>query len=140
MKLEVVPRDDAQFGVQQIQGQLEEIHLKIQNMQKERGKEANLDIWCIRCRVSGHTKDQCPLLVDYMQAGGPNPLCLKEVVWPTSPTLWCTDCRIAGLHGTNHLPHLGAYVPELKQQWCLLCSSVGHEEHNCRTYDLMIDQ
>ena len=73
MKLEATPRDDAQFGVQQIQGQLEEMYLEIQNLWKERGKEAIPDVWCIICRVLCHTKDKCPLLVDYMQAGGPSP-------------------------------------------------------------------
>ena len=32
MKLEAVPRDDTQLGIQQIQGQLEVMHMEIQNL------------------------------------------------------------------------------------------------------------
>ena len=46
MKLEV-PRDDTLLGVQQIQGQLEVMHMEIQNLWKNRGKEAIPDVWCI---------------------------------------------------------------------------------------------
>ena len=64
MKLEVEPREDTSLGVQQIQEQLGAIHMEIQNLRKERGKGASRDLWCIRCRVSSHMKDQCPLLKD----------------------------------------------------------------------------
>ena len=35
MKLEVAPRDETQLGIQQIQGQLEAMHVEIQNLRKE---------------------------------------------------------------------------------------------------------
>lgn len=133
-------------GVQKIQEQLEAIHMEIQNLQKKRGKDGCADIWCIRCRVSGHTKDQCPLLMDYMQVGGPSPIRPGESRDPIlsslgsrGPALWCDDYWVAGLHDTNHCPLLGAYVPELKQQWCRFCQKVGHDEQNWCTYDLMMD-
>ena len=128
MKLEAAPREDMSTGVQKIQEQLGVMHMEIQNLRKEQGKDVCIDLWCIRCRVSGHTKDQFPLLADYMQVGGPSPVhpgASGEHILsrPSSsgPTLWCDDCRVAGLHDTNHFPRLGAYVPELKQQWCRFC-------------------
>lgn len=35
MKLEAAPRDDTQLGVQKIEVQIEEMHMEIQNLQKE---------------------------------------------------------------------------------------------------------
>ena len=80
------------------------------------------------------------MLTDYMQAGGPSPLRLRKIAGTSGPALWCDDCRVAGLHDTNHYPRLATYVPKVKQQWCRFCRSVGHDEQNCRTYDLMIDR
>ena len=75
--------------------------------------------------MSGHTKDQYPLLMDYMQVGGPSPVrqgVSREPILlrlgSSGPTLWRDDCQVAGLHDMKHCPQLGAYVPELKQQWC----------------------
>ena len=116
------------------------MHVEIQNLRKERGAEASPERWCIRCQVNGHTKDNCPLLTDYMQVGGPSPLQPREAVGPSGLVLWCDDCRVVGLHDTNHCPHLAAYILQVKQQWCRFCRSVGHDEKNCRTYDLMIDR
>ena len=72
MKLEAAPREDTSVWVQQIQEQPGAMYMEIQNLQKVQGKDARSDLWCIRCRVSSHTKDQCPLLADYMQVGGPS--------------------------------------------------------------------
>ena len=47
MRLEVAPRDDTQLGVQQIQGQLEVMHMEIQILRRERGEEYSLKRWCI---------------------------------------------------------------------------------------------
>ena len=122
------------------------MHMEIRNLRKERGKDGCADLWCIRCRVSGHTKDQCPLLTDYMQVGGPSPIHPGPSREPilsrpgsSRPVLWCDDCRVAGLHDSNHYPRLGVYVPELKQQQCRFYQSVGHDEQNYHTYDLMMD-
>ena len=69
MKLEVAPREDAQFRVLKIQSQLEAMHLEIQNLCRDQGKEVGIDFWCIRCKGAGHTKGKCPLLSDYLQEG-----------------------------------------------------------------------
>ena len=65
---------------------------------------------------------------------------LRETAGPSGSTVWCDDCRVVGLHNTNYCPHLAAYIPEVKQQWCRFCRSIGHEEQNCGTYDLMVDR
>lgn len=140
MKLEVALREDAQFGALHIQIQLEAMQIEIQNLRKYRGKEASAYIWCIFCRSVGHTKDQCTLFSDYLQVGGPNPLHRRDAAGPSNPKLWCANFSIVGQHDTNHYLQLGAYVPEMKQQWCRFYSSVGHKEHNCRMYELMIDR
>ena len=121
--------------------------MEIWNLWKEQGKDIYTDLWCIRCWVYGHTKDQCPLLTDYMQVGEPRlirPGVSREsaLFRPGSSRsmLWCDDFRAASLHDTNHCPLLGAYVPKLKQKWCRFCRWVGHDEENCRTYDLMMDR
>ena len=90
--------------------------------------------------MNGHTKDNCPLLADYMQAEGPSPLRPREIAGSSGPALWCDDCSIVGLHDTNHFPRLTAYVQEVKQQCCRFYRFLGYDEHNCWTYDLMIDR
>ena len=57
IKLEVAPREDTSLGVQKIQEKLEAMHMEIQNLRKERGKDGHVYLWCIQCWVSGHTKD-----------------------------------------------------------------------------------
>ena len=47
MKLEDAPREDTSVGVQQIQEQLGAMHMEIQNLRKEQGKDGCLDLWCI---------------------------------------------------------------------------------------------
>jgi len=140
MKLDAAPRDDTQLGEQQIQGQLEAMHMEIQNLRKERGPEASPNKWCIQCRVNGHTKDNCPLLTAYIQTGAPRPLRPREATGSSGSMLWWDDCRVAELHDTNYCPRLTTHSPEVKQQWCRFCKSVGHDEHNCCMYDLLTDR
>ena len=97
--------------------------------------------------MNGHTKDNCPLVADYMRVGGPSPLRpgssrgLSPLHLGLSrPALWCEDCCVAVLHDTNHCPRLGAYVPVVNKKWCKFCRLVGHDEQKCQAYDLMIDR
>lgn len=108
--------------------------MEIQNLQKERGKGVSAELWCIRCRTCGHMKDQCPLLIDYIQAGGPSPLCANS----SESALWCDDCCVAGLHDIAQCPWLS--MGKLKQQWCRFCQSVGNDEKNYHTYKLVTDR
>ena len=90
--------------------------------------------------MNGHTKDNYPLLANYMQAGGPIPLRPREAIGPSGSVLWCDDCRVVGLHDTNHWPCLAAYVPEINKKQLIFCKSIGNDEQNYQTYDLMIDR
>ena len=85
------------------------MHMEIQDLRKELGREASANLWCIRCRVSRHMKDLCPLPKDYLQTGGPSLMHPGSRGGPSLvqlglgiPTLWWEDCRVAGLHDTNH--------------------------------------
>ena len=49
MKLEAAPKDDTMEGVQQIQEQLEAMHMEIQSLRMERGKGVTTDLWCEDC-------------------------------------------------------------------------------------------
>ena len=128
------------FADLQIHNQLEEMHLEIQIFRNDHGKEGSQYVWCIRSKGPGHSKDPCPLFSDYMQAGDSSSLRPTKMVGPSSLMLWCADCWVVGRHDTDHWPRLGAYVPEIKQHWCRFFSSVGHDEQNCRTLDLMVDR
>ena len=115
MKLGAMPKEDTLGGVQQIQEKIGALHIEIQNLRKEWGKGASADLWCIRCQTSRHTKDQCPLLVDYMQEGSPSLLRLGS----SGSALWCDEYWVAGLHDTTQCPWL--IMGKLKQQWCRFC-------------------
>ena len=42
------------------------------NKGKEVNSETHSEVWCTKCKVEGHHKDQCPMFWDYIAAGGPN--------------------------------------------------------------------
>ena len=86
------------------------MHLEIQSLHKDKGKEACTDVWCICCKVSGHHKDQCPVFNDYLQVGGPSPL--KSAIGPSgTPTLWCTICQAMGMNAIDYFLPIGKYMP-----------------------------
>ena len=79
MKLEAAPRDETQLGVQQIQGQLEEMQVEIQILCKEHEtgssplkspdtrKLREPLVWFSDCQVEGlHDTHHCPHLAAYV--------------------------------------------------------------------------
>ena len=88
-------------------------------------------MWCIKCKASGNHKDQCHVFNNYLNAGGPSPL---------NNLVWCTICQIAGLHDIDSCPRIRKYQPDLKRLFCKFCLSLGHDEHHCRTFDIMLDK
>lgn len=70
---------------------------------------------------------------DYINCGGPNPL------HPGS-SAWCDLCKVVVRHRMEEFYLLQKYMHTLKQLFCNFCSSVGNEEKNFRSYDLMIAQ
>ena len=71
MKLEATPTPIA-LGNQQIQNQLEAMHLEIQIFHKDKGKEVCTEVWCIKCKATRKRKDQCPVLNNYLTTHGPS--------------------------------------------------------------------
>ena len=72
MKLEAPPIGDAIVGTVQIQSQLDNLTIQLQDIKK--GKEAQKDLWCTKCRTDGHTKDNCLTFMNYVSSVAPNTL------------------------------------------------------------------
>ena len=128
MKLEASPLAKTSTGMTNLQNQLANLTMQMHELKK--GKEVAQDIWCIKCKAQGHTKDNCPVFVEYLATGAPNPL-------PQTHGPWCEICKTRG-----HLPHqcplLQKYVQTPKNLYCVFCKSVGHDEHGFQAYDLMV--
>ena len=91
MKLEASPLAETNIGMTNLQNQL--ANLMIQMHELNKGKEVAQDILCIKCKAQGHTKDNCPVFVEYIATGASNPL-------PQTHGLWCEICKTR-----EHLPH-----------------------------------
>jgi len=55
------------------------------------------------------------------------------------PALWCAICQVAGKHATNNCHLLQKFVQTPQQLFYNFCRSVGYDERNCRSYELMMD-
>jgi hypothetical protein len=80
------------------------------------------------CRSEGHHKNECPKFAQYLGVGMPNP-------FPTGGP-WCEICKTNG-HDPYHFPIMLKYKKESKSTFCNFCKSVGNEDKNCRTLELM---
>jgi hypothetical protein len=128
MKLEATPVGESSPGMSQILNQLTSLSLQVEDMKKDKGKEKREDIWCIRCKSEGHDKEHCPLFHEYLASGAPNPL--KQAIVP-----WCEVCRTR--HHPGECYYMQKYVQTPTNIYCTFCKSVGHDEKDCRAYDLM---
>jgi hypothetical protein len=72
MKLEASPLAETSAGMSNLQNQLANLTLQLHEIKK--GKEVEHELWCTKCKAQGHTKDNCPVFVDYIASGAPNPL------------------------------------------------------------------
>ena len=130
MKLEASPLAETSTGMTTLQNQLANLTLQLHELKK--GKDVAQEIWCVKCKAQGHSKDNCPVFVEYIATGDPNPL-------PQTHGPWCEICKTRG-----NLPHqcplLQKYVQTPKNLYCTFCKSVGHDDHTCRAYDLMLDR
>ena len=105
-------------------------------MRKDKGKEVCTEVWCIRFKVVRHHKDQCPVFNDNIHVGGPSSL--KSVVRLSGTHLvWCVIYQYTGLHSTYCGQRIGKYMLEIKQLFCRLCSSLGHDEQHRQSFDLI---
>ena len=63
-----------------------------------------------------------------MEIGVPKPL-------PTGGP-WCGICKMHG-HDPYHFPMMHKYKTIPKSSYCNSCKSVGHDDKDCRTMELM---
>jgi hypothetical protein len=128
MKLESTPMGESSSCMSQILSQLTSLSLQVEDMKKDKGKEKREDIWCVRCRSKGHDKEHCPLFHEYLALGAPSPL--KQVNLP-----WCEVCK--NKHRPGECYYMQKYVQIPTKVYCTFCKSVGHNDRDCRAFDLM---
>lgn len=80
MKLEASLIVETSAGMVQIQNQLANLTLQLQDIKK--GKQVRQEVWCTKCKTEGHSKEHCPVYVEYMVSGVPIPL-------PQAQDPWC---------------------------------------------------
>lgn len=69
------------------------------------------------------------------------PLRLEAQAGPSAgPMLWGAICQVARKHMTTNCHLLQKFVQTLQQLLYNFCKSVGHDERNCRSYELMMDR
>lgn len=56
------------------------------------------------------------------------------------PSLWCTICQVVGKHATDNCHLLQKFVQIPQQLFCNFFRSVGHDECNYISYELMMDR
>jgi hypothetical protein len=109
-----------------VQSQLVMLRIQLSEITKE--KEKREHVWCITCKIEGHRKEVCPTFAQYMATGESN--LLEEGVG------YCEICKTWGHHLTTFLL-LQKYQSTPKQLFYNFCKSVGHDEKDCRTFNLM---
>ena len=126
MKLETAPVKD-NSGIAQIQAQLTAMALELRDMKT--GKTGREVVWCTHCQKEGHDREQCPMVGNYLNTGTPNPF--------NPAVLYCEIYRTTSQHHPKHCHLLQRYVQVPKNTYCKFCKSVGHNEDECHSYDLM---
>ena len=81
------------------------------------------------------------MFTNYPAGGGPMPLRPEAQVGPRAAhSLWCVICQVVGKHAIDNCHLLQKYTQNSQQLFYNFCSSVGHDERTCRSYELMMDQ
>ena len=130
MRLEASKMSDSTLGMDQLQNQLVNITLELQSLKK--GKEVCKEVWCTKCRIEGHLKEQCPVFMQYLASGAPNPL-------PQTGRLWCEICRQAG-HRPQDCHMLQKYTKTPRNLYYTFYSSIGHDDNHYRAIDMMMER
>jgi hypothetical protein len=97
-------------------------------LNQNKRKDKREVVWCTTCRTKGHHKNECPIFMQYMVAGMPNRL-LRE-------GLWCEIYKKPG-HNPYRCPMMQKYQKIPKSSYCNFYKSVGHDDIDYRTMDLM---
>lgn len=141
MKLESSSIADTSIWVQQIQTQLESLHMELQDIKKGKEVRSSMqsEVWCIKCKVEGHYKVKLPVYRDYSGTRMPSPLKPGLSVGPSiGLNVWCSICEVADQHFMDYCHMLKIYVRSPKKLFCNYCISLGHDEKHCQSYDLMM--
>lgn len=105
--------------------------LELQYLKK--GKEVTPERWKVcstKYKWEVHYKDECPVFRYYITSGAPNPVNLS---------LWCDICRTRGQHHSEYFYLLQIYIQNLKKLFYNFYRSVGDDDKNFWSYDLMMD-
>lgn len=95
----------------------------------------------MKCKSEGHDKYHCLVFPNYIVAGQLMHLRSEAQAGPSAGrALWCVICEVAGEVAMNSCHLLKKIVQTLQQLSCNFCWSVGHDESNCRSYELMMDR
>lgn len=108
-------------------------NLTLQLHDIKKGREVREEVWCIQCKAEGHHKDQCPLLHNCLSSGAPSPLNLNV-------GHCCEIYRMHRQHRPEQCSLLQKYLSTPTSLYCTLFKSVGHDESNCHSYDMMHDR
>ena len=69
------------------------------------------------------------------------PLRPKAQAGPSAgPALWCAIYQVARKHAMDNCHLLQKFVQTPQQLFCNFCKSIGHDECNYRSYELMMDR
>ena len=123
MKMEASPISDGAIALVQVQSQLANLTIQLQDI--KRGKEAQEDLWCTKCRMDGHTKYNYLTFMNYVSFGAPNPLNGHGLPW-------CRICQYRGRRDKECL-YLQKVVITLENLFCKFFKSVGHKEKDLQS-------
>ena len=90
------------------------------------------DLWYMRRRTNGHTKDDFPAYMNYISSGAPNPLSTQGIPW-------CNICQTRGRCDIECM-FLQRTVCASASLYCKFCKYVGHDEKYFRAYEFMRDK
>ena len=79
--------------------------------------------------MDGHTKDNYLTFMNYVAFGAPNPLNGKRLPW-------CLIFQSRG-HCDKECVYLWKVVSTPTNLFCTFCRSAGHDEKDCRAYQLL---
>jgi hypothetical protein len=97
-------------------------------LNQNKNKDKREVVWCTTCRTKGHHNNECPTFLQYMTAGMPNLL--------TTGGLWCKIYKKPD-HDPYHCTMIRKYQTIPKSSYCNFYKSVGHNDKDCRTMELM---
>ena len=72
------------------------------------------------------------MLGNYIASGAPNPLNARS-------RLWCEICKNRGEDRAKYCYLLHKYIQNPRNLYCKFFKLVGHDENNCRAYELIIE-